>query len=466
MKKNLPSSFLLSVILAILLCSSLDAQVTLQQKIGQMIMVGFYGDNETGIPKLPDSLIADLSQRNVGGVICFSYNLTSKGQIQQLTRELQQTAETPLFIATDQEGGIVARLNQYNGFSSTNTAFELGSVYNSLDSTRAEASMMAGWLKECGINIDFAPVADVNVNPKSPAIGHYQRSFSGNPLTVAGHDSVFIAEMHKKNIITSLKHFPGHGSAKTDSHLGFTDITNTWADSELVPYNKLIAGGYDGMVMIGHLFNRNIDSLYPASLSYNAVTKLLRDQIGFNGVVISDELFMDAISSNYSFPEAIKLVVNSGTDIMLFKMNIVNNRSLVDSVVNIVTKAIADGEIPESRIDESYNRIMGMKSEYLNPTFVDNNNRNKTAPSNYSLTNFPNPFNPSTNIVINLSKSSDVSLKIYNAAGQTVGELMNKRLPAGSFVYRFNAGNLASGIYFAVLRTQTNIVTRKIVLLK
>ena len=164
---------------------------------------------------------------------------------------------------------------------------------------------------------------------------------------------------------------------------------------------------------------------------------------------------MDAISANYSFPDAIKLVITSGTDVMLLKMKLVNYRSPVDMAVNIVTMAIVDGEIPETRIDESFSRIMKMKREYLNPAFVDNNYKDKTLPSKFSLTNFPNPFNPSTNIVINLSQPSDVSLSIYNTAGQTVGELMNKRFPplvSSAFTIPATGHRESIGLFSALLQ--------------
>ncbi|MCK4689804.1 MAG: glycoside hydrolase family 3 protein, partial [Candidatus Marinimicrobia bacterium] len=240
----------------------------LREKIGQMIMVGFYGT------VLPDTLVVDIQQRNLGGVLLFAHNMVNPQQIKNLTDQLNQLTEIPLFISTDQEGGLVARLDVNNGFKETYTSFKLGTIFNSEDSTRATAAMMAKWLSESGINVNLAPVVDVNVNPSSPAIGYWERSFSNDPMTVFNHASWLIDEFHQHNIITTLKHFPGHGSATEDSHLGWTDITTTWADSELVPYQELFTGGsptksevYKDIVMVGHLYNSNFDTLYPASLS-------------------------------------------------------------------------------------------------------------------------------------------------------------------------------------------------------
>ena len=127
--------------------------------------------------------------------------------------------------------------------------------------------------------------------------------------------------MHKKNIISTLKHFPGHGSATTDSHLGFTDISTTWTTQELIPFQSVISNRTGDIVMMGHLFNKSLDSLYPASLSYNVVTNLLRQQLGFDGVIITDAMNMGAITQNYGFEQSIILAVKAGVNLLLYPMN-------------------------------------------------------------------------------------------------------------------------------------------------
>ncbi len=433
-------------------------------------MVGFYGDQQTGIPDIPDSLKYDLSQRNLGGVLLFGYNLDNPSQMIDLNNKLNSNAKTPLFIATDQEGGKVARLSSANGFSKTYTAYQLGTVFNSEDSTRAMASMMADWMQQVGINVDFAPVVDVDVDPNSPAIGHYGRSFSPFPDTVSKFAGYFIDEMNKKKIITSLKHFPGHGSAMMDSHLGFTDITNTWADSELVPYKSLLKNNYNNMIMVGHLFNAHLDSLYPASLSHKVITGLLRERLGFKGVVVSDELFMNAISDNYSFDSTITLAINAGIDILLFKKSMINNGfddiSLCDSVINIVEKQIKAGKISESTIDSAYTRIMDLKSRYLKPSKVNDKYLASLKPEEYSLSNYPNPFNPTTTLSFNLPQENNISIKIFNVTGELVKEIFKGRLNTGVHNFSFDGSNLSSGVYFAVLQTSGKLITHKLILLK
>ena len=471
MKINFTKTLLAKIVLIIILISqSIFSQVSLRDKIGQMIIVGFSGTGQTGIPALPDSLIKDLKDRNLGGVIFFAYNLENPSQIKNLTDSINTYAKTPPFIATDEEGGMVARLGKANGFEKTYTAYQLGTIFHSEDSTRVTAGKMAGWLSESGINVDFAPVADVDVNPNSPAIGYYQRSFSKISDSVADFVEYFIEELHNKNVIATLKHFPGHGSAMTDSHLGFTDITNTWADSELVPYKKLFAGGYDDMVMIGHLYNAHLDSIYPASLSNKVTTGLLKDSLDFNGVVISDEMTMGAISDNYSFNQAVELAINAGVDILLYKTNLISNGyekvSLCDSVINLVVKDVAAGEISESRIDDAYNHIMTLKAKYLNVSSISEPIAKSNVPSDFSITNYPNPFNPTTRIVFNVAEPTHATIKIYNVTGQLISEVFNNKVNAGRFEVNFNGSNLSSGVYFAVLQTSNVLVTHKILLLK
>lgn len=420
-------------------------------------MVGFSGKT------LTDTVILnDLQTRGVGSVILFSGNIESPTQLNQLTTQLHSLSLTPLFIAIDQEGGRIARLRETNGYTATYSAYQIGTIFNDESINRTWASLMAGWLKDAKINLNLAPVADVNINPESPAIGYLDRSFSNIPDTVYNHCNWFIDEFHQKNILNCLKHFPGHGSATTDSHLGFTDITNTWADSELIPYIKLIQNGYDDFIMSGHLFNAEIDSVYPASLSNKTLTGLLRDSLGFDGLIITDGMFMGAISNNYTFDEAVELAINAGNDILLYTTNKLSGKSLVDSVVGIVMNKISEGKITEQRINESYNRIILKKQQLTNV----NQNYSEFLPDEFELVNYPNPFNAQTNIVVRIPVDGNLSIKIFNIVGEEVAEIMNDFAAAGNYKFTFNADKLSSGIYFIRMKMQNKIITHKAVLLK
>lgn len=306
----------------------------LRVMIGQMLMVGYGPGTE-----VPETLQTDIADRGLGGVILLAYNVDGPQSLSRLTSDLQREAEVPLFISIDQEGGRIARLNEQNGFSSTYTPEELGEM-DSEWTTRDQANKMAGWLRDGGVNINLAPVVDVNVNPDSPAIGSLDRSFSDDPYTVSDHARWFIDEFHQKEVITALKHFPGHGSAEEDSHYDFTDITETWKEKELVPYQELIKQGYSGMIMPGHLYHAEFDSDYPATLSEKTLTGKLREEMGFDGVIISDGMFMRAIQDHYGFFESVKLAINAGIDILLYTGNYYEDESLVRQIVDYVEQQV------------------------------------------------------------------------------------------------------------------------------
>lgn len=451
------SPLIYGVLTILFLINALHAQ-TLRDKIGQILMVGFYQNGNS-----MDTLWVDITQRNLGGVILFGSNIQNPIQIQNLTAQLQQAAATPLFIATDQEGGYVARLKASNGFANTYSAYTLGTVFNSEDSTRATAAMMAQWLEDSGINMNLAPVVDVNVNPLSPAIGFYERSFSSDPMTVFNHASWFADEFKQKHIVTAVKHYPGHGSAEDDSHLGFTDITETWADSELVPYQQLIGQGYADLVMSGHLFNANLDSLHPASLSYRTITGLLKDSLGFSGAVISDEMLMGAIVNNYSFDQAIELAVNAGTDILLYRTNERNGLSLVRQVIDIIEQKVNAGAISPDRIDDAYAKVFAIKQGIA---ALHDPAARQHIPRDFGLRNYPNPFNNSTIIEFSLPETGIATLKVYNLIGQEVATIVSSTLVAGNYQYRWNASGLASGIYYYRLESGGSNQASKMILLK
>jgi beta-N-acetylhexosaminidase len=435
------------------------SQVSLEAKIGQMIMTGFSGTTAT------DSLKYDLKYRNQGGVALYAANITNPNQLKILTTQLSSFSTEPLFIGVDQEGGKVARLGVNNGYSASNSAYRLGTIINREDSTRQTALMMANWLKTGGINFNFAPVVDVNVNPTNPVIGALERSFSANPITVASHARWFRDEFHKRGIFTALKHFPGHGSSQTDSHLGFTDITSTWSDMELIPYKSLIASGDVDLIMVGHLFNRNLDTSFPASLSQKVITNLLRDSLKFNGVVISDELFMKAISDNFTFDYAIELCIKSGTDIMLFSTDIYNKRSLTGYLIETISAKVRLGVIPEQLINNAYDRIMNLKKrlvssiQYISQSSQDEDIR---------VSNYPNPFNAESTIKYNLPKTGMVRIIVYDALGREVTTLVDAITEKGEHSVKFNSGNysLSSGVYFYQIKSDYGYKIGKMLLLR
>jgi beta-glucosidase-like glycosyl hydrolase len=306
---------------------------------------------------------------------------------------------------------------------------------------------MARWFSLTGLNMNLAPVVDVNVNPASPAIGALERSYSADPATVAAHAGWFIDEFRSSGVITVLKHFPGHGSATGDSHLGFTDITLTWRENELIPYSTLLSGGTVDGVMVGHLYNATIDSVYPATLSVSTIGGLLRGRLGYDGVVVSDAMGMRALTDRYSFDEAVVRAVVAGVDILLYTKNQDSlGGSLAKRIVDLIEARVGDGTIPPTRIEESYGRIMRLKERILTTVVAERGGR---LPERFSVSNYPNPFNPATVIRLEGPAEGSVDLTFFDILGRIVTERQGIPLTGGRAEGRWEAPpGRGSGVYF------------------
>ncbi len=344
--------------------------MNIRQKIGQLFLLGFQGERLD--PSHP--LLADIRERNLGGVILFdrhlatgneTNNICSAAQVQALTSSLRQHARIPLLIAIDQEGGKVRRLKPERGFPATASAAELGRR-NDPALTTIHALTTADTLQTLGINLNLAPVVDVNVFADNPVIGRLERSFSPRADTVSNHASHWIKAHRSRGVISCLKHFPGHGSSRTDSHLGFTDISDTWTTEELAPYMALINDGLADAIMTGHLFHRGLDASLPATLSPAIVTHLLRQKLGFNGVILSDDLQMRAITDQYGIEEAAILALAAGVDLIVIGNNLVDDPLVLSRLIPAILQAIESGRLTEERILQSWQRVQKLKEKIGN----------------------------------------------------------------------------------------------------
>lgn len=341
----------------------------LERKIAQMLLMGFPGETlEAGSP-------IDQAIRTYGvcGVVLFdnnidlevtNRNITSPAQLKKLTTALQQASELPLLIAVDQEGGVVARLKDRYGFPPSVSAKYLGQQ-NDLKLTRSSSDSLAATLEEYGFNLNLAPVVDLNTNPDNPVIGFKERSFSADPALVAAHAAEFIKSHHHHHILTCLKHFPGHGSSRDDSHLGLVDVTKYWTENELLPYQNLINQGLCDMVMTAHTFNTTIDPNFPATLSEATIDGILRRRLGFDGVVVSDDLYMGAIIQHYSYETAVEKAINAGVDLLVVANDKLYSPDIMPRTIELLLKMVEQGRIPRGRIDQACNRIMTMKKRIL-----------------------------------------------------------------------------------------------------
>lgn len=363
--KNLTFLFF-SVLLVSHSCFAQSTEPTLKEKIGEMLMVGFRGFEVRDT----SHIVRDIREYHLGGVILFDYdvatdqpirNIESPEQVQHLISQLNNLTDRKLFVAVDQEGGRVARLKESRGFAPNVSAQHLGKI-DSADSTRYYTKMMASQLHELGFNVNFAPVVDLNINPDNPVIGRIERSFSADPKIVEKHASIFLSEFNKHHILGVLKHYPGHGSAWNDSHVGMADVTDTWKENELEPYRGLIQNDHPFAIMTAHIFNENLDEKWPATLSKKVQTNLLRNELKYKGLLFSDDMQMEAIRSFYGLETAITRAINAGVDILVFGNNLVYWPDIVPKAVDIIQQKVKAGEISADRINESYDRIMEAKN--------------------------------------------------------------------------------------------------------
>ncbi len=357
-------SLILIIISAGVAYGQLPADSVLRRYAAQMLMVGFKGDS---INDQSDAAryVRDLK---VGAIVLFdvdltgdatigSRNVTSTGQLATLTRKLQSYADYPLLIALDQEGGRVVRMKTQYGFQPIVSAKYLGETDNE-DTTRFYGHRMGEQLHSHGVNINLAPVLDLD-NPQCPAIGKLDRSYGASPTQVVRHARWLIEEHHKQGVLCAVKHFPGHGSAVNDSHWGFVDVTQTWNPTELIPFRRLIHENLIDLVMTAHIFNQKLDPDYPATLSRKTLEGLLRKELGYDGVVVTDDMYMEGIINQYSIERALVLAINAGADLICVGNNI-NTGFEPDRpfrLVDIIVAAVKRGEIPYARLLQSHNRL-------------------------------------------------------------------------------------------------------------
>lgn len=334
------------------------SKTDIERMIAKMVILGFHGENINSNDEIYKNI-----KDGLGGVILFDKdptdknkikNVRDKEQLKKLTAQLQAVSKQKLLISIDQEGGIVQRLKSNAGFVDTPKANEIAKAGENF--ARQTYKTLAKDLKESGINTDFAPVVDLAINKENKVIVTRGRSFGESSKEVIKYSSIFVEELKKQHVISVLKHFPGHGSSLADSHLGFVDISKTWSEKELEPYKYFIKNNKVDMIMSAHVFNDKLDKEYPATLSYNVNTNLLRYKLGFDGVLVSDDLQMYAISKHYTLKESLTLAINSGVNMLLFANQLAKPITL-DEIVDTVYKQILSEQISLETIINANKRI-------------------------------------------------------------------------------------------------------------
>lgn len=355
--------------------------IAIDPRIGQRFIVGFYGTTPERAKIQLERYIRDY---HIGGVILFGRhsvdNITEDekvrkdslfpGNISQDKKELEnltgyiqelntQYSNIPLFIGVDQEGGLISRLRNC-GLGPTLSHAELGQ--EAVSKTTEEASRIAQYLQGLGFNLNFAPVVDLATNPDNPVIVKHKRSFGADPAVVIKRAKAYILAHIQEGISPCIKHFPGHGSTAGDTHEDFTDASQTWTKQEIEPYRELIAEGIVDLIMASHVYNDQIDDTYPASLSQKTLTDLLRQDLGYTGAIITDDIEMKALLKHYSYEQIIALSAKAGVDLFIIG-NHDARREGVENSIEALQALYNKGEISEEDVETPYKRILSLKQK-------------------------------------------------------------------------------------------------------
>lgn len=328
--------------------------MSLDEKIGQLIIIGFDGTNIT------EDIIKTIENLKVGGFILFSRNLVDENQSLKLLNDLKEanlSNDIPLFLSIDEEGGTVSRLPK--SFTRLPSAAKVGNKEDKEISYRF-GRILGERVKSLGFNMNFAPVLDINSNPNNPVIGN--RAFGSTVGSVVDSGISVMLGIREAGLIPVVKHFPGHGDTDVDSHISLPKVDKDIdeLDSfEIVPFKEAISEDVD-MVMVGHILYPSIDNELPATMSEKIIQGILREKLGYEGVVVSDDMTMGAIVNKYSLELGVLSFIKAGGDIGL----VCHGNDTPEKVINKLIEAVEDGSLSEDDIDKKIYRILKLKEKY------------------------------------------------------------------------------------------------------
>ena len=327
---------------------------TFDKRLGQRFMVGFEGLTA------PQYILDWLAEGRIGGVILFARNVESPKQLADLCRSLHEASETPIFIAIDQEGGMVARMRQRQGFTECSGAMPLAAANNNLELTENMSRVLADEMCAVGINWTFAPVVDLSYNAENPTVG--TRSFGRDPKLVGELAAAATRGFQAGGVMACAKHFPGLGNTSIDSHLDLPTLDTPLeqlTSQDLEPYRHVVDANI-ASIMTTHTVFSELDTDYPATLSPHIIANLVRDELGFDDLVITDCLEMHAITKHYGEGESSVLALVSGVDVALIS----HTKSHQEVAFEAAMQAVKDGRINEANLQTAYERIQRMKAQF------------------------------------------------------------------------------------------------------
>ncbi|MBQ7570204.1 MAG: hypothetical protein IJT22_04665 [Synergistaceae bacterium] len=345
--------------------------MTLKEKVGQLFVIRpdqldtslspeqVHDSKASGSKSLTPLMRKTLAEYPAGGFAIFRKNILDPEQLKSFIDDLKNACKISPVMAVDEEGGRIARIANHNKFNVTKfkSMEAIGRTGNAKNAYRA-AQVIGGYLKEYGFTLNFAPVADINTNPENIIIG--DRAFGSTPELVSKMAGAYLDGLHAQDMAGCLKHFPGHGDTKDDTHSGYAAVYKTWDEllkCELIPFIDNLDKA--DCIMTAHVTLESISGERPATLTSEIITGKLRDELGYKGVIITDALMMKAICDHYSSGEAAVLAIEAGNDILLMPDDYI-------SAFNAILNAVKSGRISERRLDESVLRILDLKDKYKN----------------------------------------------------------------------------------------------------
>lgn len=335
-------------------------QVPLEQQIGQLIMMGYRDSSVSG--DFFQKALHHAQRGRIGGVILYGHNIPSKAALQAQMQQWYSVSNFGgLFLAIDQEGGRVQRLHSKNGYSNFPSQLAVASSYTpsaAYGIYRNMARMVSG----AGFNVNFAPVVDLH-NPLCPVIGQLGRAFSSDWQKVVRYARSSVRAHMESGLLPVLKHYPGHGNSRRDTHKESVDVTPYWQPGELLPYTRLIKGRWSPAVMSAHVYQRRIDAAYPASLSSVHLISNLRSRTGHRGLIFTDDLQMKAVSGHYTLAKAVELALTAGNDILLFSNSFDSDADIPSKMISIVTNLIRSNIITRRQIFNAFKRVAATKQQ-------------------------------------------------------------------------------------------------------
>lgn len=333
---------------------------SMREMIGQLLVISFSGKTADagGVALVRDALAAS----EVGGVLWFRHNVGTADDVRAINALFGSAHPLlPAMIGIDQEGGAVTRVRPTEGAPTVPSARDVAA--SGVEAAEAIYDAMAANLSDLGFTVNFGPVVDLEVDPENPVIAAFGRAYGSDPATVVAYARAFIEGHHREGVATALKHFPGHGSSAADSHEGAIDLTRTWSRREMVPFVELMGEDGTDMIMIGHL---TLDGLtgpdgLPASLSPLAIDGFLRDTLCYEGIVVSDDLVMDAISKRWGSAEAARLMVEAGGDVALVSLPADRGMALVTEITDRLEDEAERSPEFADKIRHAYARVVNHK---------------------------------------------------------------------------------------------------------